>query len=192
MNSDYWRRGVAAVLTAGLLTAGAIAQDGASGEVEIEGQAPATTTKEPLVKAKKAVKPEITDRDPFVNTIASGDVVGTVGIRRSTSAGGASVKAQKSSGGDDAVTEDDLGDDLSAEDVEVVEIIAPEVTVNGIVGSGSGRQAIVVDASGSTHIVRAGQKIGEVYVSSVDSKSITLVHQGKSFDYPMANEFEVK
>ena len=187
MNSDYWRRGVAAVLTAGLLTAGAVAQDGASGEVEIEDKAPVTAKKNSVVKAKKVIKPEITDRDPFVNSIASGDVVGTVGGRRTTSGGGGTVKAK--SGGDDEGVEDEDFDGEGGEEPEVVEIIAPEITVNGIVGSGSGRQAIVVDAAGATHIVRAGQKIGEVYVSSVANKSITLVHQGKSFNFPMASEF---
>lgn len=185
MKPDYWRRGVATIMTAGLLAVGAAAQDGAEGEVNITEKTPATTseTKPEAEKAAKPIKPQIVERDPFVNQLTAGVVISDSAPSR-----GPRVKAGgnvASSGGGDKTDGD--GKVLTDEGEE--EIPAPEVTVTGIVMSYSGNQAIISTDVG-TRMISAGQKLGDYKVSSITNKKVVFSYGGeKYFDVPLEAEF---
>jgi hypothetical protein len=182
MKADYWRQGVATILTAGILAVGAAAQDGAEGEVNIQDKAPAAATEtEAPEAAPKPIKPQIVERDPFVNQLLTGNVgtstSGTRGPRvRASSAGNASDGAAVAS-------------NAPEEEVEEVEIPAPEVTVNGIVQSSTGPQAIISTSVG-TRMISPGQKLGDYRVSAIGAKSVTFTYGGeKHFKVEMDSEF---
>lgn len=183
MKADYWRQGVATILTAGLLAVGAAAQDGAEGEVNITDKAPTETSETASVKpAEKPVKPQIVDRDPFVNQLTTGTVFSSTTGTRS----GARVRPKA---GSSAVAAAD--DELSDEDLEEEEeeIPAPEVSVKGIVSSGSGRQAIISTSVG-TRMITTGQKLGDYRVSSITAGAVTFTYGGtQSFKIPLDSEF---
>lgn len=184
MKADYWRQGVATILAAGLLAIGASAQEGAEGEVNITEKAPtAASPAETAKPAPKPVKPQIVDRDPFVNQLMTGSVgTSTVGTRTRR------VSAATSDGG--SAPAPAAGEMTDGE--EVVEIPAPEVNINGIVSSGSGRQAIISTSSG-TQMITAGMKLGDYKVSSIGKNYVTFTYGGeKSFKVEMDNEFGVK
>lgn len=67
----------------------------------------------------------------------------------------------------------------------------PKVTVNGILMSGTGRQAIVVSPN-NTFLVRVGQKLGDYRVSHIDRKQVVFTHKGKKFPIKLENEFAAK
>lgn len=189
MKADYWRKGVATLMTAGLLAAGAVAQDGAEGEVNITETAPAATSTEPAAKAPaKPIKPQIVDRDPFVNLLLTGNVsAGTArsrparSIKRSTPAAAAANNKAGAAAGS-----------VAAEQPPEPEIPAPEVTVNGIVSSGSGRQAIISTGVG-TRMISTGQKLGDYRVATIGPDYVTFSYGGtKNFKVPIENEFAPK
>ena len=66
MQTSPWKLGLAAILTTGIMVAGATAQEGASSDVTIKDKAPAVTAtdKAPPDDARP-VKPTIVERDPF-------------------------------------------------------------------------------------------------------------------------------
>ena len=187
MKASYWRQGIATILTASLLAVGAIAQDGAEGEVNITDEAP-TETAQPAEKpeaAAKPIKPQIVDRDPFVNQLMTGNVIG--GEARSRG-----PRVRPSRAGTDAVAaaDDDLGDDEFTDEVEEIEVPAPQVSVNGIAYSGTGSSAIISTANG-TRMITTGQKLGDYSVARIGPKSVTFTYGGeKSFEVPLNKEFE--
>lgn len=184
MKADYWRRGVATIMTAGLLAVGAAAQDGAEGEVNITEAAPtATSEAAPEKPAAKPIKPQITERDPFVNQLTTGTVIGGSAPSRA-----ARVKpAAAASSGDSGKAVASSGKTIENQEVE--EIPAPEVKVTGIVMSGSGNQAIISTDVG-TRMISTGQKLGDYKVSSISNKKVVFSYGGdKFFDVPLEPEF---
>ncbi len=189
MNNVFWRQRAAAILAAGLLTVAAVAQEGASGEVKIEGEKPpAATATEAAKPAAKPVKPTITNRDPFVNQVNAGTVSsGSTSRIRPAQSAGATVKpaaaaARGKSAGAVAAA--------AAAEPEVI-VPAPEVTITGIVKSRGGHQAIINSGSNS-HIVSAGQKIGDYRVAAITDTAVTFTNSGKSFKVPIESQFGLK
>jgi hypothetical protein len=195
MKVEFWRNSAAAILAAGLLAVAAVAQTGeASGEVKIEGdKPPAATTSVQAKPAARPAKPVITDRDPFVNQVESGVVVGGAvpsGVVRSARATGASTVRPAAApvgkpmgAGKKAAAE--------AEPEPEVIIPAPEVTVTGIIKSSGSHQAIVSSSTGS-YIVSPGQKLGDYRVSAITDTAVTFTHTGKSFKIPIESDFGLK
>lgn len=191
MRADYWRIGVATIMTAGFLAAGASAQNSAEGEVNIKDKAPAAASEgEQVKKEAKPVKPQIVDRDPFVNQIYTGTGRSTAVVRRNPgqksgtqvigTAASTVKNAQAANGG------------KGEEAAEEVEIPAPEVTVNGIVSSGSGRQAIISTNAG-TRMITTGMKLGDYRVASIGNNYVTFSYNGeKDFKVQLENEFGAK
>lgn len=190
MKTDFWRQGAAAILAAGLLATATVAQEGATGEVQIEGETPpaATAPATAAVKpAAKPVKPAITDRDPFVNLVKSGVVSGgsVTRVRPARPAAGATVRPASSVAAS-SVRGAAAAPQAPAEPEVIVP--APEVTITGIVKSRHGNQAII-SAGANSHIVEPGQKIGDYRVSAITDTAVTFTNSGKSFKIPMENEF---
>jgi hypothetical protein len=188
MKTDIWRQGAAAILAAGLLTIAAVAQTGeASGEVKIEGEKPPAAAAAGTKPTAKPVKPTITDRDPFVNQVNAGtvspDAVGRV--RRTTSEGPA-VRPPANRAASNGPSKGPGGKGTAAAEEEVPEVIvpAPEVTITGIVRSGSGRVAIV-NSGTSSYMVVPGQKLGDYRVSTITDTAVTFTHTGKAFKVPI-------
>lgn len=190
MNNVFWRKRAAAILAAGLLTVAAVAQEGASGEVKIEGEKPPAATATEAPKAVvKPVKPTITSRDPFVNMVNAGTVsAGSTSRVREAQSAGASVRpaasvARANTGAVAAA--------VAAEAEPEVVVPAPEVTITGIVKSRGAHQAIINSGSNS-HIVSAGQKIGDYRVASITDTAVTFTNSGKSFKIPIESQFGLK
>ena len=190
MRADYWRIGVATIMTAGFLAAGASAQNSAEGEVNIKDKAPAAASEgEQVKKEAKPVKPQIVDRDPFVNQILTGTVRSTTAVRRNPGQkSGTQVIGTAANTVKNAQANGGKGDEAA----EVVEIPAPEVTVNGIVSSGSGRQAIISTNAG-TRMITTGMKLGDYRVASIGNNYVTFSYNGeKDFKVQLENEFGAK
>lgn len=187
MKAEFWRKSVAALLAASLLSVAAVAQQG-EGEVDIEAEKPAATaTADGKADDGKPIKPQITERDPFVNTILSGEVNNmedTRDMTRTRSTVSAADTRDAASGADAASADEADGE----EDIEEIEVPAPEVTITGIVGSSGGRMAIV-SAGPSSHIVRVGQKMADYSVTSITDRSVTFTYMSKSFEIPLIDEF---
>ena len=188
MKTDIWRQGAAAILAAGLLAIAAVAQTGeASGEIKIEGEKPPAAAAGETKPTAKPVKPTITDRDPFVNQVNAGTVRSdAVGRVRRTSSDGPAVRAPaRAVGGNNApVKAGAKGAAVAEEEVPEVIVPAPEVTITGIVRSGSGRVAIVNSGS-SSYMVVPGQKLGDYRVSAITDTAVTFTHTGKAFKVPI-------
>ena len=185
MRKDFWRQGAAAILAAGLQASAVVAQEGASGEVKIEGEKPPAAAGEAAKPAAKSIKPSITDRDPFVNQVNAG-VVNPGAITRVRSvttgatvrppAGGAAARGNAAKG---------AAKNAPAEEVvEEVIVPAPEVTITGIVKSGGGHIAIV-NSGTQSYMVSAGQKLGDYRVASITDTAVTFTHTGKAFKVPI-------
>lgn len=191
MNNVFWRHRAAAILAAGLLTVAAVAQEGASGEVKIEGEKPPAAPATAVVKpAAKPVKPTITNRDPFVNLVNAGTVsAGSTSRVRAAQSSGATVRPAAS------VVRANPGAVAAAaaavEPEPEVIVPAPEVTITGIVKSRGGHQAIINSGSNS-HIVSAGQKIGDYRVAAITDTAVTFTNSGKSFKIPIESQFGLK
>lgn len=186
MKANYWRLGIATIMTAGFLATGASAQNSAEGEVNIKDKAPAAASEAEAAKpAGKPIKPQIHHRDPFVNQIITGDVrSSTAGVRPK----GVSKAGTTSAAGASPSTK---GGAAKVEEPEI-EIPAPEVTVNGIVSSGSGRQAIISTNNG-TRMISTGMKLGDYRVATIGPNYVTFSYNGeKNFKVPLENEFGPK
>lgn len=185
MKAEYWRRGVATVLAAGLLAVGAVAQDGAEGEVNIKDSAPAETSEsEPeAVKEDKPIKPQIVDRDPFVNQLLTGNVVAGSAPSRARNIKPAPKPATSGSTVAAAKPDETV---LTEPEVEVP---APDVSVTGVVTSGSGNQAIIKTNVGMK-VISVGQKLGDYRVASIGSNYVVFAYgTGKTFKVPINSEF---
>lgn len=190
MRTDFWRNGAAAILAVGLLAVAAVAQTGeASSEVKIEGDKPAAASSAEARPTVKPAKPVITDRDPFVNQVDAGVVTGGSAPRRTVRSSGSAPSVRPAASGGVSAAKASAKGMPAAEEVEPEVIVpAPEVTITGIVKSGSGNQAIVTSNSGS-YIVRAGQKLGDYRVSAITDTAVTFTHTGKSFKIPIDSQF---
>lgn len=71
------------------------------------------------------------------------------------------------------------------------EVDPPKVEVVGIVHSGTGNRAIVKGPN-STFIVKAGDKLGDYRVSSVEKRSVIFKFKDKKFPIKMQDEFSAK
>jgi hypothetical protein len=67
-------------------------------------------------------------------------------------------------------------------------IVAPEVTVKGILLSGKGNRAIVVGPN-TTFIVKQGDKLGDYRVASITDKKVTFSFKDKKFPIKIDDEF---
>ena len=187
MHTSNWRMGLAAVLATSLLAAGASAQEGASGDVDIKEKSPAVTQSgETATSESKMVKPTIVDRDPFINQMTSNRIL-------TPDRPNSLVRPIKkiSPGNNDTEPKARPGADPIDDTVAVVEpeIPAPDVTVTGIVSSGSGSQAIISTSAG-TRMVSSGQKLGDYRVSSIGPNYVSFSYgQTKVFKVPLASEF---
>lgn len=193
MKKDFWRQSAVAMLAVGLLAASSGAQEGATGEVKIEGETPPAATATAAVKpAAKPVKPTITDRDPFVNHVNAGVVSsGSVRRVRNDRASGNTVKPAAAAPKAAAATAAKGAAAGTEEEVPEVIVPAPEVTITGIVKSRGGNQAIVSTGS-SSYIVATGQKLGDYRVAAITDTAVTFTHTGKSFKIPIESEFGLK
>ena len=188
MKADYWRRGVATVLAAGLLAVGAVAQDGAEGEVNITDSAPTETAQPEAASAApaKPIKPQIVERDPFVNQLLTGNVVATSTGSRAPVRNIQPVSKSPTSGTTVAAAAPPAAGEEVAEEVEIP---APEVSVTGIVSSGSGNQAIIRTNVGMK-VVNVGQKLGDYRVASIGDTYVVFSYGGeKTFKVPLDSEF---
>ncbi|MFA5508944.1 MAG: hypothetical protein WC314_28065 [Vulcanimicrobiota bacterium] len=190
MKADYWRQGVAAILAAGLLAVGAVAQEGAEGEVNITEGAPTETAQpaeaEPAAQPKP-IKPQIVDRDPFVNQLLTGNVTSTSTGTRSVTRNIKPVAKNAQSGSTVASA---AGTAAAGEEAaEEVEIPAPEVSVTGIVSSGTGKQAIIKTNVGM-RVINVGQKLGDYRVAAIGTDHVVFNYGGeKNFKVPLDSEF---
>ena len=188
MKADYWRQGVATILTAGILAVGAVAQEGAEGEVNITESTPtATSEAQPAAAPAKPIKPQIVDRDPFVNLLLTGNVISS---SVSSRAPARSIKPRTPA---PAVKSAQSGSTVAAaapaEEEPEVEIPAPEVSVTGIVSSGSGNQAIISTSVGMK-VISVGQKLGDYRVAAINPTSVVFSYGGqKTFKVPLESEF---
>lgn len=194
MKADYWRKGVATVLTAGLLATGAVAQDGAEGEVNIQDSAPATTSTAAETKpAARPIKPQIVERDPFVNQLLTGNIsTSTSGTRSPTRNVRTSKPASNTikPAGTTASAAPGAAPGAVGDEAPEPEIPAPEVTVNGIVSSGSGRQAIISTGNNITRVISPGMKLGDYRVSTIGPNYVTFNYGGKKdFKVVIENQF---
>jgi len=71
------------------------------------------------------------------------------------------------------------------------EVDPPKVEVVGIVHSRTGNRAIVKGPS-STFIVKAGDKLGDYRVTSVEKRSVIFKFKDKKFPIKMEDEFSAK
>lgn len=198
MKNEFWRRGIVAILTAGLLAIGAVAQEGeATGEVKIEGDAPPAATATAEVKpATKVAKPMITNRDPFVNQLLTGEVTSgfTPRVRSTRERTATAAPAGRSVRPAASARTISPGANVAAAAPEAPPapvIPAPEVTIAGIVKAGGSRQAIV-NAGASSYIVSEGQKLADYRVSSITDTAVTFTYMGKSFKIPIDSPFGLK
>ncbi len=197
MKNEFWRRGIAAILTAGLLAIGAAAQEGeATGEVKIEGDVPPAATATAEVKpAVKVAKPMITNRDPFVNQLLTGEVTSgfTPRVRsRERTAAAPAERSVRPAASARSITPGANVAAVAPEPIpEPVIIPAPDVTISGIVKAGGTRQAIV-NAGSSSYIVSEGQKLADYRVSSITDTAVTFTYMGKSFKIPIDSQFGLK
>ncbi len=191
MNIKSLQRQLAVLLAAGLLSTAAFAQEGeATGEVNIEGETPAVSSPAPAEAAPSIglpMKPQIVSRDPFVNTILSGEVYASYApARTSRPAAAPSIAAAPQV----TVPPAARGPQIE-EEIEEEIIPAPEVTVTGIVSSGSGRYAIV-NSGASSYLVTVGQKLADYRISAISTDSVTFSYSGKSFEIEMEDEFGLR
>lgn len=187
MHTSNWRTGIAVFLATGLLAAGASAQEGATGDVDIKEKSPAVTQPADTTSSEtRMVKPTIVDRDPFINQMTSNRILtpdrtnSPIRPIKKISPGNNNAEPQARPGADPV-------DETVA--VQEPEIPAPEVTVTGIVSSGSGSQAIISTSAG-TRMVSSGQKLGDYRVSSIGPNYVSFSYgETKVFKVPLASEF---
>lgn len=182
----------------------AYAQEGgeASEEITISedepGAATETKTEDAAKKAEEAallkVRPKMTERDPFRNPIASGEVHGTT-VRRTPrpASTGRQEPTVKPAEGAAASTEGSAaapaGPDAPAYgDEEEPEVSPPAVTVTGIISSGSGRRAILTSPDQS-YIVSVGDKLAEYRVTAISERAVSFSLSDRTFKLEMEDEF---
>lgn len=157
--STLWRRGLAALVTAGLLFSAATAQDEPLKERPIK-----TDAQYPVV-----------ERDPFVNQMDKTHVF--------TWKDGHRIDQPLSQRPDT-----DPIEEPTVEPLEPVAVDAPSVTVTGIVSVNGQRQAIINSSHGS-RIIHVGQQLADYRVSEISSQAVTFTYSGQDFEIPLESEF---
>lgn len=120
-------------------------------------------------------KPQIVERDPFVNQMSNEIVVPPSIVRPVVLPTAASLS-------ENPVIENDV------EPIEPVAVSAPDVSVTGIVAVNGERQAIL-KAGSESRIVRVGQKLADYRVSRIDSHGVILSMGSHNFEVPLDSEF---
>jgi hypothetical protein len=192
MKADYWRRGVATILAAGLLAVGAVAQDGAEGEVNITDTTPTETSEseqpEAAADSSKPIKPQIVERDPFVNQLLTGNVI--PGDSAPSRAPVRTIEKRPTKAADSGSTVASAAPVGEEDGEEEVEIPAPEVSVTGIVTSGSGGNQAIIKTNVGMKVINVGQKLGDYKVSTIGEDYVVFSYGGeKTFKVPIDAEF---
>ena len=150
---------------------------GATTTVDIKQEqkkpAAAPAAKEPPVNVPQKA---ISKRDPFINESANG---------------GGTISKKVEGGKNGALTTKDKNakpDPNKPPAVPVPVIPPPQVTVQGILLSGSGNRAIL-QSPNQTYIVRTGDKLGDYKVDSVQSKYVMFRFKDKTFKLKLKDEF---
>ena len=123
----------------------------------------------PALQAQTPSNGKVT-RDPFVNLVTSDPTI----VHQEP--GSNSPKPQKPS-------------DTTAPLKPIVKnpepvVVAPQVSVQGIVLSASGNQAIVRSPK-QTYLVKAGDKLGDYRVEEVQPETVVFRYKDKSFSFKM-------
>ena len=122
-------------------------------------------------------KPQIVERDPFVNQISDSVVIPPI---RTIRPGGLNPHYHE---------EPSLApNDVPVESANQPTVLAPEVSVAGIVGTDGSRQAIL-RAGGDTRIVKEGEKLSDYRVSRISSKAVTFSYGNQDFRVELDSEF---
>ncbi|MBT9581721.1 hypothetical protein IV102_00130 [bacterium] len=122
-----------------------------------------------------APKPKVS-RDPFVPGGAPAETAGPPPIAAPTD-----KKGPEKGPDDGSKTIPPPGDAAPV-------IVAPEVTVKGILLSAKGNRAIVVSPN-TTFIVKQGDKLGDYKVASITAKKVTFSFKDKKFPIKIDDEF---
>jgi Tfp pilus assembly protein PilP len=149
MQSLLTRRGIVALVAAGFLFSVGAAQD-------------------------RPTKPELAERDPFVNQIGQNTPNPQQTKRQPR------TPQPESKIGE---TRREVGLNSTAEVIP-----APDVRVTGIVAVEGQRTAILQSDQGMT-IVSVGQKLADFEVSQISEDSVTFRHSGQDYRVPMETEF---
>lgn len=134
--------------------------------------AAAPAAKEPPVNVPKKA---VSNRDPFVNETLGGG--GTINKKvEGSKAGALKTKDPKAAKNDKVAA------------APAPEIPPPQVTVQGILLSGTGNRAIL-QSPNQTYIVRTGDKLGDYKVDSVQNKYVVFRFKDKTFKLKLKDEF---
>jgi hypothetical protein len=144
--------------------------------ITVNKEAPkAAPPKESLPTPGSAPKPKLS-RDPFVEGGGGGEAA-PAPLKPE-----AQAKAQAAPGG--AVEIKDPKD-------KGPQIAAPEVELKGVVISPRGNKAIIQGPK-MTFIVKAGDKLGDYKVASIDKRQVVFAFKDKKFPIKMKDEFDAK
>lgn len=178
MLTRTWHRKVATLLTAGVLMAAASAQNGSGAreDVTVRPKNPSITTVN--LGVDPMVKPKIVERDPFINKLHNDN--GRTRVEPKTRVLPTPTATNK----------ENTPTPVRSVETKAPEIVAPQVTVNGIITSGAGRQAIISTGVG-TRTVTKGQKLGDYRVAAIGPDYVTFGYgESKLFKVSLDSEFK--
>jgi hypothetical protein len=192
------RRGSAALALAGTLTLCAACGGGGGTEesgTTDSGTPPAVSGEVQVTEEEMAQQPETPEatptperrapevravgrvRDPFINPLQASVVpVEPQASAPAMAAGGASAAGPTSAGSFAALKKP-----------KAPVMPTPDVTVTGLVRSGSGYRAILTGPDGSL-IVATGQKVGPFQIGSISPKGVVLTWKGQKVTLPLERE----
>lgn len=143
-----------------------------SGTVDIKAEGAKPKAAEPAGLTQPKV---INHRDPFVKGQAMPDTTKTVTTKSTTTIVAKNANAGKGAKG-------------AAPKAPEPVVPPPQVTIHGIITSGSGNRAILASPN-QTYIVRAGDKLGDYRVDSVQAKQVVFRYKDKTFKIKLEDEF---
>ncbi|MBI3929570.1 MAG: hypothetical protein HY319_28775 [Armatimonadetes bacterium] len=175
-----------------------VAQEAGGGEAsesititEEEGaEKPAAGESKPAVTPLNRAKIKISDRDPFRNPIASGEVHETAISKPAHTVRPAAAPAGTASKPAQAAPKAGSKPAAAAEEAEP-EVAAPAVTVTGIVMSGGSRRAILTSPDQS-YIVGVGDKLAEYRVSAITDHSVTFKVGDNTFTLEIEDQWGLR
>ncbi len=138
-----------------------------SGTVDIKAEAKKPKAAEPVGLTQPKI---VNRRDPFVKGEAP------VPVRTNNNKTTSTVVPKANKAG------------KPAEKAPEVVVPPPAVTIHGIITSGSGNRAILASPN-QTYIVRAGDKLGDYRVASVQAKMVVFSYKDKTFKIKLEDEF---
>lgn len=145
--------------------------------IEESTKTAAPKPKDSLPAPGTAPKPKV-QRDPFAPP-GVGTSTAPATLKPTKAAAEANAAAKPAADGSTTLTEPEP------------EVDPPKVEVVGIVHSGTGNRAIVKGPN-STFIVKAGDKLGDYRVASVEKRSVIFKFKDKKFPIKMEDEFSAK